>query len=550
MIDFLKMRLYMRGILAALCLLFATGIASASNPTITIWSGLNQSFGQIGIPQAAINILGNVTDPNGVTDLSYTLNGGSSVQLSQGPDTRRLLAAGDFNIDINISLLNAGSNTIVITARNSLNQISTETVNVQYTAGQTWPLPYTIDWNTAGSIENVAQIVDGHWTLDSGRIYSTYLGYDRLVAIGDTAWTDYEVTVPITIYSLDSSGFNNVSQTPGVGLLFRWTGHTDYPISGMQPKSGYLPLGAIGWYSWEYMNPANVRLNIVGNNLHVLQTDYSGFHLTFGVAYYFKMRVETIPNVGGRYKLKVWQVGDAEPSEWKLEGQQSLSDPQKGSVLLLSHHVDARFGNVVITPVPDPVPVQLSSFTATLQEGNTVRLNWSTISETNNYGFEVQKSGNGTPFVTLPNSFVPGHGTTIEPRYYSFIDSLTTAGDWSYRLKQIDLDGTFHFTDPVHISVTTGVDESRNPEEFALHQNYPNPFNPSTIITYDVPADSRVRLDVFNTLGQHIALLVDDTVSKGRHTTTYDASSLPTGVYIYRLTTSRSSISRRMIVVK
>lgn len=540
----------MKGILAASCLLFATGIASASGPTITIWSGLNQSFGQIGNPQAAINILGNVTDANGVTDLSYTLNGGSSVQLSQGPDTRRLLAAGDFNIDINISLLNAGSNTIVITARNGLDQLSTETVNVQYTPGQTWPLPYTIDWNTAGSIENVAQIVDGHWTLDSGRIYSTYLGYDRLVAIGDTAWTDYEVTVPITICSLDSSGFNNVSQTPGVGLLFRWTGHTDYPISGMQPKSGYLPLGAIGWYSWEYMNPANVRLNIVGNNLHVLQTDYSGFHLTFGVSYYFKMRVETIPNVGGRYRLKVWQVGDAEPFEWRLEGQQSLSDPQKGSVLLLSHHVDARFGNVVITPVPDPVPVQLSSFTATLQEGNTVRLNWSTISETNNYGFEVQKSGNGTPFATLPNGFIPGHGTTLEPRYYSFVDSSTAAGDWSYRLKQIDLDGTFHFTDPVHISVTTGVDESRNPGEFALHQNYPNPFNPSTIIMYDVPADSRVRLDVFNTLGQHIALLVDDTVSKGRHTTTFDASSLTTGVYICRLTTSRSSISRRMMVVK
>ncbi|MEO8169038.1 MAG: hypothetical protein ABI623_12375, partial [bacterium] len=88
-------------------------------PTITLWNGLNQSYGQTGNPQTAINILGNVTDSSGIQSLSYTLNGGSSVNLSRGPDTRRLLKPGDFNIDIYTSALNSGSNTILITATNT-----------------------------------------------------------------------------------------------------------------------------------------------------------------------------------------------------------------------------------------------------------------------------------------------------------------------------------------------------------------------------------------------------------------------------------------------
>lgn len=325
-------------------------VATSAAPTITLWYGNTQSFGQLGNPQFAINILGNVSDPHGIQSFSYTLNGGSPVALSRGPDSRRLLQAGDFNIDINTSSLNSGANTIVITATNNASQTSNTTVTVNYTPGITWQQNYSINWSSAGAITNVAQPVDGHWTLSGGIVKPTYLGYDRLLAIGDRTWTDYEVTVPITIFSIDSAAIPDVtSQGPGVGLLFRWTGHTDNPISGWQPKTGYLPFGAIAWYKWGYLNPAEVRFRLEGNNLNLMQQDNSGLHLTFGVTYVFKMRVETIAGVGGAYKFKVWQQGQSEPSSWLLQGQGSMSDPQSGCFALLAHHVNAEFGNVTVT---------------------------------------------------------------------------------------------------------------------------------------------------------------------------------------------------------
>jgi hypothetical protein len=535
--------------------------ALASGPTITVWYGMNQAFGQIGNPQSAINILGNVSDPDGVHSLWYTLNGGPAITLSRGPDTRRLLRPGDFNIDINTDDLNNGSNTIVITAKDSLNQTSTQTVTVQYTAGNIWPGNYSIDWSSASSIQSVAQVVDGHWTLTDSTVRPTYLGYDRLIAIGDRLWTDYEVTVPIIFYSIDTvGGFGNPSNGPGVGLLFRWTGHTDNPISGWQPKTGYLPIGAIAWYHWDWIDPNSPpRLELLGNNLNGMGD--AGSILSSHVWYYFKMRVETVPGVGGLYKLKVWQVGQSEPSNWTLQGQQSLSDPQNGSVLLVSHHVDAEFGNVTVTQLAPPLPVQLAAFTARVQPDNSVRLDWMTLSEINNYGFEVQKSQERTRnFATIPYSFVPGHGTTLDPHYYSFVDTATSPGIWYYRLKQIDLDGTHHYSDPVQVSILTDAVETFGTYTFALEQNYPNPFNPVTSITFSVPTNRDgqtpssklgfVSLKVFDVLGREVATLVNEPLQPGVYTRSFDAQNLPTGVYVYRLRANGASLSRKMLLIR
>ena len=421
-------------------------------------------------------------------------------------------------------------------------------MNVQYTAGQTWPVNYSINWSSASSIPSVAQIVDGHWTLSGGTIYPTYLGYDRLVGIGNSNWTDYEVTVPITIHSIDSSGFNGISRGPGIGLLFRWTGHTDNPISGWQPKTGYLPFGAIGWYNWDD-DRILVRLKLVGNNLNSIQEDWSGFMLTFGVTYIFKMRVETIVGQGGMYKFKVWQAGTSEPSTW-LQGMQSLSDPQNGSLCLLAHHVNADFGDVTITP-PGNVPIQLASFTATLQSNNLVRLNWTTITETNNYGFEVQKSLGGTlDFQTIPGSFIPGHGTTLEPHHYSYVDLTTSPGNWYYRLKQIDLDGTINYTEPVQVTVVTGVDEKPMPTAFVLDQNYPNPFNPTTHFGFRIVDFGLVTLKVFDVLGREVATVINKEMRPGNYDVEFNANELSGGVYLYTLESGSNIASKKLVLLK
>lgn len=523
--------------------------SSHAAPTITVWYGNTQSFGQLGNPQSAINILGNVSDLNGISSLTYTLNGGPSKTLSLGPDTRRLLKPGDYNIDIETDSLIDGANTIVITAVNSLNETSTATVTVNYTAGVIWSGNYTVDWSSASSIQSVAQVVDGHWTLTDTTVRPTYLGYDRLIAIGDRNWTDYEVTVPIIFYGIDTAGFQNPSNGPGVGLLLRWTGHTDNPISGWQPKSGYLPFGAIGWYQWHHSDPSEPpALRLYGNNLQFWGD--AGSILSFNMWYKFKMRVTTS---GGTayYKFKVWPASQAEPSNWNLENQDPLNYPQNGSFLLLSHHVDAEFGNIVVTQLAPPLPVQLGSFTATVLPDNTVRLDWMTLSEINNYGFEVQKSPQRTvAFTTIPNSFVPGHGTTLDPQFYTYIDRTAAPGDWFYRLKQIDLDATVHYSDPIAVSILSDVSDPPLPRDFSLSQNYPNPFNPSTQIAYEVPSAAHVRLEVFNMLGQKVATLVDEVQGPGRYDRHFDASALPSGVYMYRLRAGTRALSRTMVLVR
>lgn len=423
----------MRGRMGSAVIVSAFLVAQVfGQPAITVFGGLNQSFGQLGNPQTAINILGNVADPNGVQSLSYRLNGAPPINLSIGPDTRRLLRPGDFNVDISTSSLNAGSNTLLITAVNGLNQTRTETVTVNYTVGQIWPLPYSINWSSAGSINSVAQIVDGQWTLSGGTVRATYLGYDRLVAIGDKTWTDYEATVPITIYGIDPGGFAYPSNGPGVGLLFRWAGHTDHPIAGMQPKTGYLPLGAIGWYSWD-QSGGGVRLKLLGNDLDVMQEDFSGFTMTFGITYIFKMRVTTIPGVGGEYKMKVWQSGLPEPSGWTLQGMQSLSDPQSGSMCLVSHHVDATFGNVSIVPIQPDLTAPVISNIQAAAGATFATITWSTnefATSTLQYGLTTNyELGTITQSDYVSSHAIELSGLTPQTTYRFRVQSGDAAGN-------------------------------------------------------------------------------------------------------------------------
>ena len=169
--------------------------AVATPPSIDVWYGQNQTFGAIGQPQTWVNVLGNVSDPVGLPSLSYTLNGGPSQPLSVGPDATRLPSPGDFNVEMPYTSLKPGSNTVIITAVDSSEGLQSQSaVNVQYDSGNTWPLPYSINWSQAGgNINSVAQVVDGNWTIEpDGTVRTLEVGYDRLIAIGDAAtWKDY-----------------------------------------------------------------------------------------------------------------------------------------------------------------------------------------------------------------------------------------------------------------------------------------------------------------------------------------------------------------------
>lgn len=194
------------------------------------------------------------------------------------------------------------------------------------------------------------------------------------------------------------------------------------------------------------------------------------------------------------------------------------------------------------------LPIQLASFKATVLSGKEVSLTWTTASEINNYGFEPQRSFDGKTFASIAGSFVPGNGTTNQSHAYSYLDANPT-GATSWRLKQIDLDGTITYTEPAMTSTTTGVEESM-PTAFTLEQNYPNPFNPGTQIAFMTTKEGPVSLRVYDVLGREVATLVDEYRNSGQYTEHFNGSQLSSGVYVYILRCSEGRLTGRMILSK
>ncbi|MBZ0199268.1 MAG: T9SS type A sorting domain-containing protein, partial [Ignavibacteriaceae bacterium] len=196
---------------------------------------------------------------------------------------------------------------------------------------------------------------------------------------------------------------------------------------------------------------------------------------------------------------------------------------------------------IVILDHNGHVPVELSSFSANVVDG-LVRLDWATTTETNNYGFEVQRSVDGKSFATV--AFVNGAGTSTEKHTYSYVDSDVEIGNYFYRLKQVDLNGTFAYTDVTEVNFTT-------PTEFVLEQNYPNPFNPSTTIKFGLAANSAVDLRVYNIVGEEVAVLVSgQMMESGTYQVTFNANNLPSGTYIYRLSAGNKVLTNKMTLLK
>lgn len=198
-----------------------------------------------------------------------------------------------------------------------------------------------------------------------------------------------------------------------------------------------------------------------------------------------------------------------------------------------------------------PLPIQLSLFTANILDGKNVRLDWTTVSEVNNYGFYVERSQDTlSSFMVLQNSFVPGHGTTLQTQEYSYTDKAPGEGKWWYRLEQVDLDGSGYHTEAVLAEIVKNAAGTALPTDFSLSQNYPNPFNPSTTITLVLPRDAMVSLEVYNTLGQKVSVLVDEPMTAGYHSVVFDASKLASGVYLYRMKSGDFTAAKRLLLLK
>jgi hypothetical protein len=270
------------------------------------------------------------------------------------------------------------------------------------------------------------------------------------------------------------------------------------------------------------------QFNIVpGNN--------SGLDATFRF-YYDESELNNIPEAN----LTMFKSPNGVNNTWNGVG---------GTVNTTDNYVELSgigdFSYWTLGDVNNPIPVELTSFSASTDE-KFVALNWVTASEINNYGWDIErriKNDENNFSDWIKAGFVKGSGNTIESVSYTFSDKNITSGVFQYRLKQIDFDGTFTYSNIAEVEIN-------GPTEFALFQNYPNPFNPETVIRFEVPVTAFVNLTVYNAIGEKVATLINQQMERGVYLWNFNAGDYPSGIYIYRLNTGDQIFTKKMVLIK
>ncbi len=236
-------------------------------------------------------------------------------------------------------------------------------------------------------------------------------------------------------------------------------------------------------------------------------------------------------------------------SNWYFAFGQAISADGK-TIGISAYPPGSGFAEALLLKIDQPVPVELVSFTATVNKSN-VNLNWSTATETNNSGFAIERKSltpTSSPKEGASESwqqigFVKGNGTTTKESFYSFTDNTVSSGIYSYRLKQTDYDGSANYSQIVEVNVSVV-------SQFSLDQNYPNPFNPSTKIKYSVPADGFVNIAVYNILGKKVTDIVNSIQKAGNYEVNFNGSDLASGMYIYRMESGNFVSIKKMLLLK
>jgi len=409
-------------------------------------------------------------------------------------------ATGATNVDINLSQVSwtngAGVTQIDVWFEGSLVYSGAPVT--------TWNItPTPLEYNTTY-----------HWKVDSKN--------DTCTTYGDN-WTFTTMQNPNLVEWCDY--FASLSNWTVVGP----NGMTNWSASNTMTAGGTPPEMYMSW-SPSFVGLSTCRSVVIPDFPNNVSVDY---YFRFYLDWYADPSGVVTVGItydGGSTVNNLYTVSDPTGSVGPLEVSGSFMTPASGSENLqieVAYNGDSfninwiAFDDMCLDYV---VPVELTSFTAKAY-ANEVQLSWITATETNNQGFEVQRSKDGE-FQTI--AFVSGNGTTTETHAYAYTDKDVNAGSYSYRLKQVDFDGTFEYSKVVEVEVSV-------PTVFALEQNYPNPFNPSTTINFSLPVDSKVSLKVFDVLGQEVANLVNGNLVAGLHKVNFNASALNSGVYMYRI---------------
>jgi ligand-binding sensor domain-containing protein len=379
-----------------------------------------------------------------------------------------------------------------------------------------------------GSIHSLIELTDDSLFSTHSSIYTTS-GFRQMLFDNESIWIgDPE---GLYFYSGDSLNFIQ-SQTGPFGM---------YVTDVKKDSSGniWIAVGLAGW----------------GNLYKYDGNSFSGFP---SVATAIEIDSEGNLWVGTESFAVYAEIIKYDGTNWTYYNP---SNSQMPSTIMITDLAFDNFGNLWIGTLDAGllifnengiVPVELINFSANVIN-NSVTLNWITGSEVNNSGFEIERKviSNHSSVISKWNTinFVKGKGTTTEQQFYSFIDYNLSAGKYSYRLKQIDFDGTFEYSKIVEAEINS-------PREFTLSQNYPNPFNPTTKIQFKIPLHGEdkgvgfVTLKVYDVLGNEVAALVNEEKEPGEYELEFDGSRFSSGVYYYKLIAGSFSTTKKMILMK
>lgn len=366
-------------------------------------------------------------------------------------------------------------------------------------------------------------------TTDGGYILTDSYSIIKTDSNGDTLWTKSYINP-----TGDSSFFNySVQQTTDGGYIIAGFKNTTNSNSVSIIKTNSF--GDTLWTkAYDYWNGYDCY------GYSVKQTSDSGYIVSGGIStnqYYHEAFLIKTDSAGDTLWTKTFGEGE-------YGAGYSVHQTNDGGYVFVgtTYEYSDSSDIYLIKTLPDGtvVPVELMLFTA-IADGKEVILKWSTSSELNNLGFEIQRSVNGKEYFSV--GFASGHGTTSEQQNYIFADKNLDNGNYYYRLKQVDYNGSYEYSDVVEV-------EWRAFNSYLLEQNFPNPFNPTTTIGFGLQNKSNVKITILNAIGEEVAIVLNEEREAGYDQLEFNANNLPSGVYFYRLQAGSFIETKKMLLLK
>lgn len=474
--------------------IFSPNSTFTTNGNITIAVGKSVSLGQA----LTISLNNSITISGALDCSTYEISGAGVVTIASGAT----LKSGHSN-GINGNITTSGTNSFSTSANYRFTGSSSQVTGAS--------LPTTVNNltinNSSGVTLTSSTTVNGTLTLTSGNI-----------------------TTGSNTLTIGSSG--SVSRSSGhvIGSLKKSlsSGTATFEVG---TTNGYAPVNFAnisGTGDFTVKTVSGKHPNAVGNNVLSMYWTLTNGGIT-SADLQFTYLDGDVTGTEGNYAIGKYSSGS-----WTFPSTSLNTTNNTASTSNISSFSDFTLGEV------SALPVELNMFAAKVKN-NSVQLIWSTATEVNNYGFEIERKCSNGDWKKI--GFVQGHGNSNSPKNYSYSDQPLGDVTFKYRLKQVDFDGTFEYSNEVGVK----LDEIK---QFVLEQNYPNPFNPTTTIRFSLPVAAEVSISVFNLLGERVAQLLNANLNEGYHEVTFDGSSLTSGIYFYQLRAGDFKATKKFIITK